>query len=686
MAGEANVWNPQTILNLSADTKKVEEQITATSGQTAFTLTTFTYALSTGSLAVYKKPYGSSSPAGLLKEGIDWAETSESTFSLVIPCAAGDVIIAVGYVGITADVDVRDTDIYVNNYQAVRDYAGSETVLVSKGRTVAGDVRERTLVKVTGAAPGTYVDDAYSAIVPTGGDGSAAWLTEAYRDIDVKQFATVAAFKAAANIKVGDVIILRDRALSKWLIGSGVAGANDIDIIGNTAGTMHAALIYGPGVYIDALGFDTTGATNDATKLQHLFDRVRDYGGNFYGTRNATYRSDSALTLLSNSTNRKHYLLDWGGSVLSFENSVLTTGDLLAWGATSQANAHDNEIDQMSNLLIIGNEPPLTTTPTTDCVGLSLEYALRLRMQNIYVQSCYEGIKTNFVFDLQADNCCVLNNYIGLRIDDTSTYALWNNFQMVNNRYGRVIKPSTSGAVIANQTFVNPRFEGNDVGSAIDGGTNASFGVRAITDINVYAEGNTYDLYREGLQWTLANPQTRNAASVGYVVNTRILGGDWSGMTWSGTCAAIVWPSTIGTVVGGDYRVPVAISNCVNYPGKATFQQLVDLTAGLGQNINPTSMPGYGVCVIRGSDGATTISNNLISSTARTGTGVYTITLREAMTGNTDFAVGATCDGGYVEVDTATSTTTLITLKAFSNANVAIDPSRVRVMIHGVLT
>jgi len=210
--------------------------------------------------------------------------------------------------------------------------------------------------------------------------------------------------------------------------------------------------------------------------------------------------------------------------------------------------------------------------------------------------------------------------------------------------------------------------------------------VRGIVDVNLYAESNTYDLYREGLQWTLADPATRNSASVGYVANSSIRGGDWSGMTWSGTCAAIVWPSAIGTVLGGEYRIPAAITNCVNYPGKATYQQLIDLTAGLGQNINPTSMPGYGVCVIRGSDGATTISNNLVSATARTGTGVYTITMRETMTGSTDYAVAATCDDGYVEVDTAACTTTLITLNCFSNAGVAIDPARVRVMIHGVLT
>ena len=116
------------------------------------------------------------------------------------------------------------------------------------------------------------------------------------------------------------------------------------------------------------------------------------------------------------------------------------------------------------------------------------------------------------------------------------------------------------------------------------------------------------------------------------------------------------------------------------------YQQVLDLTAGLGQNMQPTSMPGYGVVVIRGSDGLLTISNNLISSTRRTGVGVYEINFREAFTGSTDYAVGATCDDGYVEIDTASSTASKLVLNCFSNAGVAIDPARVRVMIHGVLT
>tara|TARA_R110000824_G_scaffold14962_1_gene63296 strand:+ start:278 stop:2482 length:2205 start_codon:yes stop_codon:yes gene_type:complete len=180
MAGEANIWNPRTMLQLSADTKRIEEKITAVAGQTLFTLTTFAYTADTGSLAIYLLTAADVAlgvkGARLLKSAVDWTEGTTTTFSIVTSLAAGDQVYAVGYVGITANVDVRDTDIYVSNYQAIRDYAGTEVTLYSQGKTTAADDGEAFFQKITGAAPGFYVDDDLRTIVPTGGDGSIGWV------------------------------------------------------------------------------------------------------------------------------------------------------------------------------------------------------------------------------------------------------------------------------------------------------------------------------------------------------------------------------------------------------------------------------------------------------------------------------------------------------------------------------
>ena len=202
MASEANIWNPRTTLLLSSNTKRVEEKLTAIAGQTLFVLKDFAYAINTGALAVYQQDTDAvvtDKGAGLLAKGTDWAEQSTTSFSLVAPAKAGDIIVAVGYVAITANVDVRDTDIYVANYQAIRDYAGIEITLYAQGAITGGDRGEAFFHKITGAAPGFYVDDGQDTLVPIGGDGSIGWVRNSYRTTvaDVAQFTNIAAVPGA---------------------------------------------------------------------------------------------------------------------------------------------------------------------------------------------------------------------------------------------------------------------------------------------------------------------------------------------------------------------------------------------------------------------------------------------------------------------------------------------------------
>jgi hypothetical protein len=102
MAGEANIWNPRALLALSADTKRVTESIIATEGQFLFTLTAFTYAVDAGALAVYKNGV-------YLTPLSEWAEHSESTFSITVPATAGDKFDVVGFAGITGEVPALNT-------------------------------------------------------------------------------------------------------------------------------------------------------------------------------------------------------------------------------------------------------------------------------------------------------------------------------------------------------------------------------------------------------------------------------------------------------------------------------------------------------------------------------------------------------------------------------------------------
>lgn len=195
MAGEANIWNPRKLLQLSADTKRIEERITATAGQSLFTLIDFTYVLSTGSLEVHKNGL-------LLTKGVDWVENTISTFSLTVAATMGDQVVAVGYVAITGNVDVRDTDIFIANYQGLRDYVGTEVTLYAQGKVTKGDAGEQFYQLITGAAPGFYTDNNNDIIVPTGGDGSSAWVhNSSINDLSQSYtFKTVALMKSSLII------------------------------------------------------------------------------------------------------------------------------------------------------------------------------------------------------------------------------------------------------------------------------------------------------------------------------------------------------------------------------------------------------------------------------------------------------------------------------------------------------
>lgn len=92
----ANVWNPGSdIVSVNANTTLVKQSFSAAENQTVFNLTLFSYAPNTGSLIVFRN--------GQLLNNI--SETSPTSFTLTnIILNDGDLITAIGFVGITATV------------------------------------------------------------------------------------------------------------------------------------------------------------------------------------------------------------------------------------------------------------------------------------------------------------------------------------------------------------------------------------------------------------------------------------------------------------------------------------------------------------------------------------------------------------------------------------------------------
>jgi hypothetical protein len=89
----ASIYAPGVEATANSNASIIPESFTATAGQTLFTLTQFLYAIGTNSLWVFVNGV-------FQRSGIDYTETSTSSFTFVSGLTVGDTVIAIGMVAI----------------------------------------------------------------------------------------------------------------------------------------------------------------------------------------------------------------------------------------------------------------------------------------------------------------------------------------------------------------------------------------------------------------------------------------------------------------------------------------------------------------------------------------------------------------------------------------------------------
>ena len=93
----ASIWTPTVLPTANTDGTFIPQVFDATAAQTLFNLSAFSYEPGTHSLLVYKN--------GLVLElGVNFTETSRTSFTLTSPAALHDNILAQGFIGGTAAV------------------------------------------------------------------------------------------------------------------------------------------------------------------------------------------------------------------------------------------------------------------------------------------------------------------------------------------------------------------------------------------------------------------------------------------------------------------------------------------------------------------------------------------------------------------------------------------------------
>jgi hypothetical protein len=299
------------------------------------------------------------------------------------------------------------------------------------------------------------------------------------------------------------------------------------------------------------------GVTNDTAAIQLALNALRDNGGVLVFQNFATYKCTAALTLqLASSAPTRRFAIEGQNAVLSF--TTLTSGEAFTVGATAVGFFNEFGSTSISNLNLLGPEPAgtKTETPTSSTVGLFLNFAHNVILKNVQTRRFYTGIKTGYVFPLNATSCNVANNFIGLYMQNASNLHKWQNLSAKECRYSVLIfdEGLYGGGRIDDVYFDQLLTEDSLVGVHVDTGTGASVPrIRNLKFDNGFYTGVVYDIFRLALTFTFATPATRGAARTAQLYDSVFHDGKWNSAGYSATSAAVVFGGT--AVRGFDGRI-----------------------------------------------------------------------------------------------------------------------------------
>lgn len=153
-----------------------------------------------------------------LVPGDDYVASNGSTITGLTALSPGDVLTMDAFTRFTL---TEERLALVNNIAALRLKSGGpafDTIWL-KCHTTAGDGGHGEFRWEGGAAPGTYVDNNGTIIVPTGGDGSAAWLREITDFVSVKWFGARGDWNETAKTGTDDRAAINAAAAYANMVG-----------------------------------------------------------------------------------------------------------------------------------------------------------------------------------------------------------------------------------------------------------------------------------------------------------------------------------------------------------------------------------------------------------------------------------------------------------------------------------
>lgn len=364
---------------------------------------------------------------------------------------------------------------------------------------------------------------------------------------------------------------------------------NDVDAyVYNTDGARE--------VNVKDFGAVGDGIEDDTAAIQAAWDAIKEANGTLVFPA-GTYRCLTALDLRISYTSNQHFHQVIGsGAVLDFSNTALTSGGLVRFGASAQSNVDENARFVMRGLHIRGphsTQPDDSTAAPTTLVGLSIEYALGLNIEDVAVRGCYEGYRASFSFPANARSISSDGCHIGLRVTDDMTLGTWVGCQFKEGRFGIVLAPTVNTKNVYGQTFIRPNLEGNRVGMVIDPLDGSGIGVHDINVIDPYCESIALDGFRFGRVLDETDATAKGADRTRQVYNVRVTGGMWAdGTSWGVTAnhdavlmhAADTSDAPSGMVIDIPIQTPTA-----GYSRKSTIISRMENLIGSTSVVRETS-------------------------------------------------------------------------------------------------
>jgi hypothetical protein len=293
---------------------------------------------------------------------------------------------------------------------------------------------------------------------------------------------------------------------------------------------------------------------SDNTAFGCALSLVKTGGAKLILQPTKTYTLTSVQTLSRSAAgNATRWIIEGNGATLDF--TAVTTGSLLTVGADSTTYFAETGEIKISDLNILGPEsgtPHSAATADTDTVGLLLQYASRVTLNNVHIRKCYTGIKSGYVFPLNATNVSVRENFIGLHLDASSNIHQWNNLNANECRQSVLIFKSGNfgGGKIVDVAFNGLWMETSQNGVHVD--TGAGGGTPFILRLsfkNFYTSGITYDTFRLGIAFDFDTPETRGADRASQLYGVYFENGKWQAAAYGATNAAIVFPTSASAIV-----------------------------------------------------------------------------------------------------------------------------------------